>query len=60
MKSNTLVPRPDDLPALAPDRLAAKAAEAVRELLAAAGFTAVDSRRDLGGHQRISLGRWTP
>ena len=35
-------------------------AEAVRELLAAAGFTAVDSRRDLGGHQRISLGRWTP
>ena len=28
--------------------------------LAAAGFTAVDSRRDLGGHQRISLGRWTP
>ena len=34
-------------------------AEAVRELLAAAGFTAVDSRRDLGGHQRISLGRWT-
>ena len=35
-------------------------AEAVRELLAATGFTAVDSRRDLGGHQRISLGRWTP
>ena len=35
-------------------------AEAVRELLAAASFTAVDSRRDLGGHQRISLGRWTP
>ena len=35
-------------------------AKAVRELLAAAGFTAVDSRRDLGGHQRISLGRWTP
>ncbi len=35
-------------------------AEAVRELRAAAGFTAVDSRRDLGGHQRISLGRWTP
>ena len=60
MKSNTLVPRLDDLPALAPDRLAAQAAEAVRELLAAASFTAVDSRRDLGGHQRISLGRWTP
>lgn len=35
-------------------------AEAVRELLASTGFTAVDSRRDLGGHQRISLGRWTP
>ena len=35
-------------------------AGAVRELLAAASFTAVDSRRDLGGHQRISLGRWTP
>ena len=36
MKSNTLVPRLDDLPALAPDRLAAQAAEAVRELLAVA------------------------
>ena len=36
MKSNTLVPRLDDLPALAPDRLAAQAAEAVRELLAEA------------------------
>lgn len=35
-------------------------AEAVRGLLAAAGFTAVDSRRDLGGHERISLGQWTP
>ncbi|AMR65976.1 peptide chain release factor N(5)-glutamine methyltransferase [Aquipseudomonas alcaligenes] len=35
-------------------------AEAVRELLAAAGFTEVHSRRDLGGHERISLGRWTP
>ncbi|MDX5373669.1 MAG: peptide chain release factor N(5)-glutamine methyltransferase [Pseudomonadaceae bacterium] len=33
-------------------------AEAVRALLAAAGFAAVDSRRDLGGHERISLGRW--
>lgn len=33
-------------------------AEAVRELLAQRGFTAVDSRRDLGGHQRISLGQW--
>ena len=33
-------------------------AEAVRELLAQRGFAAVDSRRDLGGHQRISLGQW--
>ncbi|UUY10501.1 peptide chain release factor N(5)-glutamine methyltransferase [Pseudomonas sp. J452] len=33
-------------------------AEAVRALLAAAGFVAVESRRDLGGHQRISLGQW--
>lgn len=32
-------------------------AAAVRELLAAQGFTAIDSRRDLGGHERISLGR---
>ncbi|TXH87322.1 MAG: peptide chain release factor N(5)-glutamine methyltransferase [Pseudomonas sp.] len=34
-------------------------AEAVRGLLAAAGFDAVASRRDLGGHERISLGQWT-
>lgn len=33
-------------------------AEAVRALLAAAGFIAVQSRRDLGGQQRISLGQW--
>jgi release factor glutamine methyltransferase len=33
-------------------------AEAVRELLSAQGFMAVESRRDLGGHQRISLGHW--
>ena len=33
-------------------------AEAVRELLSAQGFMAVESRRDLGGHQRISLGQW--
>jgi release factor glutamine methyltransferase len=33
-------------------------AAAVRELLAARGFSAVESRRDLGGHERISLGRW--
>ncbi|MGY4530954.1 release factor glutamine methyltransferase [Pseudomonas sp. TE3786] len=33
-------------------------AAAVRELLAARGFTEVDSRRDLGGHERISLGRY--
>lgn len=32
-------------------------AGAVRELLRARGFAAVDSRRDLGGHERISLGR---
>jgi release factor glutamine methyltransferase len=34
-------------------------AEAVRGLLSAAGFAAVESRRDLGGHERISLGQWT-
>jgi release factor glutamine methyltransferase len=33
-------------------------AEAVRELLSAQGFIAVESRLDLGGHQRISLGQW--
>jgi release factor glutamine methyltransferase len=33
-------------------------AAAVRELLAARGFVAVESRRDLGGHERISLGRF--
>ena len=33
-------------------------AVAVRALLAAAGFTAVTSRRDLGGHERISLGQY--
>ncbi|HEX5841820.1 MAG TPA: peptide chain release factor N(5)-glutamine methyltransferase [Pseudomonas sp.] len=33
-------------------------AEAVRELLSARGFSAVESRRDLGGHERISLGRF--
>ncbi len=32
-------------------------AAAVRELLSARGFSAVESRRDLGGHERISLGR---
>ena len=32
-------------------------AEAVRALLSAAGFTEVDSLRDLGGHARITLGR---
>jgi release factor glutamine methyltransferase len=31
-------------------------AGAVRELLSARGFRAVDSRRDLAGHERISLG----
>lgn len=33
-------------------------AAAVRELLGARGFSAVESRRDLGGHERISLGRF--
>lgn len=33
-------------------------AAAVRGLLAARGFSAVESRRDLGGHERISLGRY--
>ncbi|WP_394238151.1 peptide chain release factor N(5)-glutamine methyltransferase [Pseudomonas anguilliseptica] len=33
-------------------------AAAVRELLSARGFNAVESRRDLGGHERISLGRF--
>lgn len=33
-------------------------AEAVRALLSTRGFTQVESRRDLGGHQRISLGRF--
>lgn len=33
-------------------------AEAVRGLLVARGFTRVESRLDLGGHQRISLGQW--
>lgn len=33
-------------------------AEAVRGLLAAAGFAEMHSRRDLGGHERISLGRF--
>lgn len=34
-------------------------AEAVRALLAGGGFVAVESRCDLGGHQRISLGQWS-
>ncbi|MEX6501728.1 peptide chain release factor N(5)-glutamine methyltransferase [Pseudomonas zhanjiangensis] len=33
-------------------------AAAVRDLLSAGGFDAVQSRRDLGGHERISLGRY--
>jgi len=33
-------------------------AAAVRELLSVQGFVEVDSRRDLGGHERISLGRY--
>jgi len=34
-------------------------ADAVRDLLLGRGFTRVESRRDLGGHERISLGSWT-
>jgi release factor glutamine methyltransferase len=33
-------------------------ASAVRELLSGQGFLSVQSRLDLGGHQRISLGHW--
>ncbi|SFP17079.1 release factor glutamine methyltransferase [Ectopseudomonas toyotomiensis] len=33
-------------------------AEAVRSLLSEGGFVEVNSRRDLGGHERISLGRF--
>lgn len=33
-------------------------AAAVRELLVERGFSAVESRRDLGSHERISLGRF--
>lgn len=32
----------------------------VRDLLALRGFSSIESRRDLGGHQRISLGQWQP
>jgi len=31
---------------------------AVRELLSAAGFSAIDTHRDLAGHERVSEGRW--
>lgn len=34
-------------------------AEAVRDLLRQAGFVQVSSQRDLGGHERISLGRFS-
>ena len=33
-------------------------AAAVRDLLSRQGFQVVESRRDLGGHERISLGQW--
>jgi release factor glutamine methyltransferase len=33
-------------------------AEVVRALFISRGFSAVDSRRDLGGHERITLGCW--
>ena len=35
-------------------------ADKVRDLLCRRGFTAIESRLDLGGHQRISLGQWQP
>ncbi|TDB03139.1 peptide chain release factor N(5)-glutamine methyltransferase [Halomonas marinisediminis] len=35
-------------------------AAAVREALVAAGYREVASRRDLGGHERVSLGRLSP
>ncbi|MBB3102694.1 peptide chain release factor N(5)-glutamine methyltransferase [Azomonas macrocytogenes] len=70
--SSALIAGPDGLDDLrtiiarAPDHLAAGGwlllehghdqAQAVRELLAAGGFVAVESRRDLAGHARISLG----
>ena len=31
---------------------------AVRQLLQAAGFADIDTRRDLAGHERVSRGRW--
>ncbi|WP_207886079.1 peptide chain release factor N(5)-glutamine methyltransferase [Pseudomonas sp. 30_B] len=34
-------------------------ADAVRDLLLTRGFARVESRRDFGGHERISLGNWT-
>ncbi len=34
-------------------------AGSVRELLAKQGFVDTQSRTDLGGHERVSLGRWT-
>ena len=33
-------------------------AAAVRDVLILRGFIGVESRRDLGGHQRISIGQW--
>ncbi|MDA8482605.1 peptide chain release factor N(5)-glutamine methyltransferase [Pseudomonas resinovorans] len=33
-------------------------AQDVRDLLSRQGFQQVESRRDLGGHERISLGQW--
>jgi len=57
-----------ELIAAAPDHLEAggwlwlehgfEQAGAVRELLVRQGFAEVESRQDLGGHQRISGGRW--
>lgn len=35
-------------------------AASVRELLAEAGFGAVESRRDYGGNERVTLGQYLP
>ena len=34
--------------------------DALRRMLAEAGYTDVAVRRDLAGHERMALGRWRP
>lgn len=34
--------------------------DAVRRLLGAAGFSRIETRRDLAGHERVTLGHWQP